>query len=52
MTRFLASLALGGLAGWITLAATAGTYWPLVVGGTTAALIWFGELILDELTDI
>ncbi|MFD3608983.1 hypothetical protein ACFWXA_13080 [Streptomyces atroolivaceus] len=45
--RFLLGLLGGGLAAGITYAVTAVRPWWWLVGLAVAALIWFGELILD-----
>ena len=49
MRRFLLGLILGAAGSGITWAATEHPGWTAVVGITIAALIWFGELILDDL---
>ena len=50
MFRFLLGLALGGVGSGITWAITGPTHWVWVIGLSAAGLIWFGELILDDLT--
>ncbi|GHB55978.1 hypothetical protein GCM10010331_49820 [Streptomyces xanthochromogenes] len=49
MTRFLAGLLLSAAAFVIVWAFTHSPQWSLIAGIATAALVWFGEFILDDL---
>ncbi|WP_438479155.1 hypothetical protein [Streptomyces asiaticus] len=49
MTRFFLGLVLGGCGSAITWAASGNTGWTVAIGITVAVLVWFGELILDDL---
>ncbi len=49
MARFLIGLVLGVASGGIAHAAGANQLWPLLIGLVVAGLVWFGELILDDL---
>lgn len=49
MARFLLGLLLGGCGSAITWAASRNTGLAVAIGLVVAVLIWFGELILDEL---
>lgn len=49
MARFLIGVVLGSCASAVTWAATGSPHWTAVVGITVAVLVWFGELILDDL---
>lgn len=49
MRRFLLGLGLGAAGSGITWAVSHHTYWTLAVGVLVAVLVWFGELILDDL---
>jgi hypothetical protein len=47
--RFLAGLVLGALGSASAYLLDATTYWICGVGIVLAVLVWFGELILDDL---
>ncbi|MFJ6014526.1 hypothetical protein [Streptomyces sp. NPDC092952] len=49
--RFLLGLLGGGLAAGVTYAITTVPPWWWGVGLVVAVLIWFGELILDDVLD-
>lgn len=49
MYRFVTGLILGAAASGITYAITTQQPWWWAVGLTIAVLVWFGELIADEL---
>lgn len=49
MRRFLIGLILGAAAGGITYAITPAPPWWWAVALLVAALVWFGEFILDDL---
>lgn len=49
MKRFMAGLLLGSASAGIAYAAGANPYWTAAVGAVVAVLIWFGQLILDDL---
>ncbi|MFF0166736.1 hypothetical protein [Streptomyces prasinus] len=49
MRRFLLGLILGAAGSGITWAVTESPAWTAVIGITVAVLVWFGELILDDL---
>lgn len=49
MRRFTAGLLLGSASSGIAYACGANTYWTVGVGAIVACLIWFGQLILDDL---
>lgn len=49
MKRFTAGLLLGATSSGIAYACGANTYWTVGVGAIVACLIWFGQLILDDL---
>lgn len=51
MNRFLAGLVLGAAASGITYAVTPAPPWWWAIGLTVACLVWFGEFVLDMLTD-
>ena len=47
--RFLLGLILGAAGSGITWGATEHPGWTAIVGIVVAVLVWFGELILDDL---
>lgn len=47
--RFTAGLLLGATSSGIAYACGANPYWTVGVGVIVACLIWFGQLILDDL---
>jgi len=49
MARFLLGLVLGASASGITWVATDSLHWAAVAGVVALVLVWFGELILDDL---
>lgn len=49
MRRFLLGLILGAAGSGITWGATEHPGWTAIVGIVVAVLVWFGELILDDL---
>jgi hypothetical protein len=51
MKRFLAGLLLGTAGSGITYAITSAPPWWWAVGLAVACLVWFGEFLLDALTD-
>lgn len=50
MKRFLLGLILGASGSGITWAITESPSWTALVGIVVAAVVWFGEFLLDELT--
>ncbi|WP_320784148.1 hypothetical protein [Streptomyces sp. CRN 30] len=49
MRRFLLGLGMGAAGSVIAWAATHSPGWTVVIGLTVAVLIWFCELVLDDL---
>lgn len=49
MKRFMTGLLLGSASSGIAYAAGASPYWTAGVGVIVAALVWFGEFLLDDL---
>ncbi|MER5843257.1 hypothetical protein ABT099_23755 [Streptomyces prasinus] len=49
MRRFLLGLILGAAGSGITWVVTESPGWTALVGITVAAVVWFGEFILDDL---
>jgi hypothetical protein len=49
MKRFTAGLLLGAASSGIAYACGATSLWTAAIGITVAALVWFGQFILDDL---
>lgn len=49
MARFLLGLVLGAISSGITYLVTDSLGWTAIVGAVVLVLVWFGELILDDL---
>ena len=49
MKRVTAGLLLGSASAGIAYAAGASPYWTAGIGVLVAVLVWFGQLILDDL---
>lgn len=49
MIRFLAGLAVGAAGAGITWAVTDSPGWTALIGLALAVLVWFGQVILDDL---
>lgn len=50
MKRFFLGLLLGACAALIAWTITADRVWTAVIGLVVAVAVWFGELLLDDLT--